>query len=162
MKTIWIILVLAVMLTGCGSQAVFETLGNVLAEPGITVARQISMTLPNEAAIQSMSGETGKLYLCEGYEIMAETLPGGDLGATIRSISGFEQEDLTMLKTQRGDVLSYECAWSSAGEGGDQVSRAVILDDGYYHYCVTFSAAAEEAGSLQEQWKKIIETITVE
>ena len=160
MKKTWITIFLtALMLTGCGAKDVFETLGNVLAEEGITAVREIHMSLPDEAAVSSMEGQTGTIYLCDGYEIMVETLSAGDLNETIQTLTGFCREDLTIIQTQRDDLVCYECVWSSAGESGDQVSRSVILDDGYYHYCVTFCAGAQDSGSLQQQWQAIIDSI---
>lgn len=160
-KMMTVLLLSALLMTGCGAQEVFETLGNVLQEPGITVAREISMMLPDEAAVCTMTGQSGKLFLCDGYEITVETLSAGDLNSTVRSLTGFDRENLTVMQTQRGDLICYECVWSSAGEGGDQVSRAVILDDGYYHYCVTFSAGEEDSGSLQQQWQDVIDSLEV-
>ncbi|MGN0998006.1 MAG: hypothetical protein ACI4PO_00465 [Faecousia sp.] len=160
-KTRITILLTALMLTGCGSQPVFETLGNILLEPGITAAREIHMILPDDAAVSSMEGQTGAIYLCDGYEIMVETLSAGDLNETIQALTGFCREDLTVIQTQRDDLVCYECVWSSTGEGGDQVSRTMILDDGYYHYCVTFCAGAQDSGSLQRQWQAIIDSIDV-
>lgn len=162
MKKLWITIFLAaLMLTGCGAKEVFETLGNVLIEPGNTIAREIHMALPDDAAVRSMEGQTGTIYLCDGYEIMVETLVAGNLNATLQTLTGFCREDLTVMQTQRDDLVCYECVWSSAGEAGDQVSRTMILDDGYYHYCVTFCAAFQDSGSLQQQWQAIIDTIVV-
>ena len=159
--TIFAAVLCVFLLGGCASQAVFETLGNVLQQPANTLARELHLDLPQEAAVSVVAGDAGALYLCDGYEIMVETLAAGDLNETLLTLTGFSRDALTVIQTQHGDLQRYECAWSSAGEGGDQVARTVILDDGYYHYCVTFCASSEDSGSLQSQWQAVIDSISV-
>ena len=81
----------------------------------------------------------------QDYEIMVETLASGDLNDTIRTISGFEKDQLTVLQTQQADTDRYDFVWTTAGERGERLGRAVILDDGNYHYCMTALRDAEES-----------------
>ncbi len=164
MKKYSIVFLFAFLFTlcGCSAQPVFETLGNILGEPENILARQIHIQLPEDAAITTIVGESKRMYLCGDYEIMLETVEAGDLNQTLTSLTGFEADSLTVIQTEHDDMTRYECVWTSAGEGGEQVNRTVILDDGYYHYCIIFCAPAAEAGALQSQWQSIVNTLEVE
>ena len=71
------------------------------------------------------------------YEICIQTLPGGDLSATVEAMSGFSEEALTVVATQQAQTQRYDFVWAAAGEGGDLLGRGVILDDGVYHYTLS-------------------------
>ena len=155
------ILLMLMMLTGCGSQPVYET----VQDPWIEVAapcREITLKLPTEAAAPVLqSPEEGKLYLCDGYVLTVQTFGGGDLDETLRQLTGFNKEQLTYMQTQSGDLKRYACVWSAAGEGGDHVGRAVILDDGSYHYAVSVMADFATAGDLADTWQELLSTVKV-
>ena len=102
-----------------------------------------------------MESGSDRLYQCDSYDIRVQTLAGGDLSATVRDLSGYEQEDLTLIHTVRDGLDCYEFVWASAGEGGDQVGRAMILDDGIYHYCVSVLGDAAAASENQVYWEDL-------
>lgn len=157
MKNGWMALPLAaLLLTGCGAQETFETMADVQVQSVSASARQVLLSLPEEAAVCVFEdAQTGSLYLCDGYSISLQTLQGGDLDKTLRAVTGYSREQLTLMQTRQGDVKRYECVWSAAGEGEDQVGRAVILDDGSYHYVLTTMAGQTHAGELTETWQEI-------
>lgn len=162
MKKCWIVLVMAAFLSGCGSQETFETVTDTVVVPVMAQMAELQVALPEEAAMPSMeNGDTGKLYLCDGYTITVHTEPAGDLEKTLLQSTGFSGDRLTVMKTERGGIDRYECVWSAAGEGGDQVGRAVILNDGSYHYVVTVMADFSVAGELTEEWQKILDSVTL-
>lgn len=157
MKNGWMALPLAaLLLTGCGVQDTFETVSDVAVQSVSTAARQVLLTLPEEAAVCVFEdAQTGSLYLCDGYSISLQTLQGGDLDRTLRTVTGYGREQLTLMQTAQPDAKRYECVWSAAGEGEDQVGRAVILDDGSYHYVLSAMAGESSAGDLTETWQEI-------
>lgn len=160
MKKCWLVLVMAVFLSGCGSEDTFETISDAYNTPVISQAQQLAITLPKEVAVPTMeSTDGGKIYLCDGYTMTVQTLAGGDLDRTLREITGFGREQLTVMETQMDGVDRYACVWSAAGEGGDQVGRGVILDDGSFHYAVTVMAASSSAGDLTEVWQGILDSV---
>ena len=63
------------------------------------------------------------------------------------------------MQTRRGSADCYECVWTGAGEGGDQMCRAMVLDDGRFHYAVTVMAAADDAGDLAKTWQTIFDSV---
>lgn len=156
MKKLLAVLALGFILTGCGGQKTLETVLDVY-EPVVAQSRQLELALPEEAALATIGGaDTGKLYLCDGYCVTVQTVQAGDLDNTIRNATGFSREYLTLMETQVEDVTRYDCAWTAAGEGGDQTCRGVILDDGCYHYVITVMADAQKAGDLTDTWKEIL------
>lgn len=162
MKKLWLLVVLMLCLTGCGSTAVWETVTDTDDTPVMAQMRQIELTLPKDAVSETMENtQTGKLYLCDGYTVAVQTLPGGDLDKTLREISGFSRQQLTVMETQTKTAKRYECVWAAAGEAEDQVARAVVLDDGSYHYAVTVMAPFSTAGDLASVWQSILTSVNL-
>ena len=160
MKKVCCIVLLACILTGCASEETFETIADEMVfSPA--APRQIQLTLPEETVLPVMETEAGQLYICRDFEVAVQTLSGGDLDATVRTLCGFGVGDVNVVETNADGFTRYDFVWSSAGETGDQVGRAVILSDGVYHYCVTSMAPEEKAGEYQEIWNGMFETFTV-
>lgn len=154
MRKVIVILLCMGLLTGC-STPVYETLGDI-EHVSATLPDQAEMVLqlPADAALLSWSGEDA-MYLCGEYAIALQILPGGDLDATLQSITGFSGESLTVMEKICGDHKQYEAVWTAAGEGTDTVCRGMVIDDGSYHYCLTAMADADEAGQLKEAWNQL-------
>ena len=143
-RWLWMI-VLAVLLCGCGAEETLETVSDEWIVPAMAQPREISVRLPENTVLPVMEQDGRKLYMGQNYEILLETLAAGDLNDTIRTISGFEKEQLTVLQTGQGELDRYEFVWTATGERGELLGRAVILDDGDYHYCMTVLRDAEES-----------------
>lgn len=149
-------LLFVLLLSGCRAEPTFETLQDVYAGQNISVPREVLLDLPEDISV--IQSENGKLYLCDGYDITVETFASGDLHQTIQTLTGFAPDSLTLLQTSVTDARRYECVWSAAGEGGDMVGRAVVLDDGSYHYCVTIMASSDRAGELSDNWQTLLDS----
>lgn len=157
MKKAVILLVLALTLTGC-SGAVFETLGDVAHVGGVQAqAREVILEFPADAAVLTAAGSDA-LYLCEGYTLSLQTQASGDLAATVRSLSGYDIGQLTVVESSCGDHQRYDWVWAAAGENGDVLCRGAVLDDGNFHYSLCVSADAEEAGSLSAAWTALFDS----
>ena len=159
MKKCCMILLCALLLCGCGAEETFETVSDEYAQSVMKEERSIQLTVEDGATV--LKGTTGTMYLCDGYEVTEEVMSSGNLGGTLKTLTGYETDDLTVIETASSDMKRYECAWAAAGEGGDVVGRAVVMDDGVYHYCVTVLAAAEDAPSLLPVWNAILNSITL-
>ena len=155
-KWIWL-MVFAFMLSGCSAQ-VYETLGEVAhvsaTQPPL---RSVSLQLPGDAAVLTSSGGD-TMYLCGDYTIALQTFSAGDLDGTVRRISGYSLADLTVMESSCGDHQRYDLVWTAAGEGGDQVCRAAVIDDGNYHYTLTLSGSAASAGQWKQAWNRLMDT----
>lgn len=163
MKKWWMAVLIAGMLCGCGAQPVFETVNDDVALLASAQMRQVMLELPQEAAkpvLQSADGSS--LYMCNGYTLTVQTFQGGDLDRTTQQLAGFTQGQLRPIQTQCDGYIRYDLAWAAAGEGGDQIARAVILDDGVNHYAVAVMADGTAAGDLQAAWQKLLGSVRVE
>lgn len=159
MKKVWLIVLAALMLSSCAAEETFETVGDDYGVMQVLSPSKLTFAVPADAAAPVIQGNDGALYFCDGYEIMVQTLAGGDLDRSLRLLTGYDSESLTVMTTEFGDTVRYECAWISAGEAGDHVGRTVIIDDGVYHYSLSVMAPAEEAGSLQESWQELFSSV---
>ena len=156
------ILAAVLLLAGCSAAPVYETLDGVDVNGQLPAAKTIRFDLPEDATVQTVQGGPGRIYFCDGYEIMVETVSAGDLDKTLRSLTGFSRDALTLMQTKVDGVDRYSCVWTSVGEGGEQIGRATILDDGGYHYCLSVTAPAQDALELQPVFSALFASFTLE
>ena len=148
-------ILVSLIFAGCGAQETMETLADEWVQSAAAPAAEIRLTLPEEAAAPVSENETGMIYQCDGYEILVQTLEAGDLDATLRSVTGYSREELTVIETRFNDVKRYDLVWSCLGEMGDQVGRACVLDDGNYHYVLSVLAEADRAAEYEPVWEEL-------
>lgn len=160
MKKWMLWMVLPLVLTGCASEETFETVADEQVLSVMATPKQIQVDLPEEAVAPVLESEGEQIYLCDGYEILIEVKPAGDLTGTVRELSGYEKKDLTVMETQWQEVSRYDFVWASAGESGDRLGRAVILDDGEYHYCMSVLRDAEGEDS-QIVWDQVFSSFAL-
>lgn len=154
MKKLVGILLCLCLLTGC-SREVFETMGPVEhVSATVPDMRKVVLTLPGDAAVLTASGGD-TMYACRNYTFALQTMTGGDLNGTIRSVSGFEKNQITVMEQVCGDHKRYDFVWTAAGEGGDTICRASVIDDGNYHYCLTAMAAVGDTAAIREGWNRL-------
>lgn len=161
MKKCWIIVSLLLCLTGCAAEETFETVADEPVQPVMAQPGQILVELPDGVVAPTMESDSGTLYLSQDYEIMIQTMEGGDLTGTIQSVSGYSKEDLTVMETEQDGLKRYEFVWATAGEEGDWLGRAVILDDGNYHYVMTVLRDAAAAEDTQVVWSSVFSSFTL-
>ncbi len=163
MKKYLLIGVMVFLLSGCGAPKEFETLSDEYVQPSQTVMYKTKLDIPEEAMVSAITNNAnGSIYLCDGYTAAVQTMASGDLRATIRSISGYEKERVSMFTCQDGDLTRHACVWTAVGEGEDHVYRSVILDDGNFHYTLTVSAPASTAGAFTQVWKELLDSFTLD
>ena len=155
MKKVLFLLLFSLVLTGCGAQETYETIADVPVVPAMASPREITVRLPEDAVAPVLDGVGEQVYLCEDYEILVEILEAGDLTETIRHLSGYDQKDLTVMETFLNGISRYEFVWACAGEVEDRIGRAVVLDDGAYHYCLSLIRDASTTETSQIVWEDI-------
>lgn len=158
MKVLCLILLVILLLTGCGRAEVYETITNEQVLSTSAEPKQIRFDLAQEPVLPAMESDSGTLYLCGDFDITVQTLQGGDLQNTVYEVSGFLPEELTVLQTGTGDVNKYEFVWTSATDEGQQIGRATILDDGNFHYTLAATVDSELIEEYQEIWNGIFES----
>ena len=156
MKKIAMALLLTLVLSGCGAKETLETISDdIPLQPVLAQPAQISVRLPDNAVAPVLESDTEQVYLSEDYEISIETRASGDLGGTVTALTGFDPEQLTIMHTQPDGVDRYEFVWVSAGETGDRLGRAVVLDDGHYHYCMSVLRDGSNQKKSQVVWSDV-------
>lgn len=155
MKKYLFLLMTMLLLTGCGAEETFETISDELLLPVMARPEMISVQLPGETALPVIENDNGRIYVCNDYEIVIQTLESGDLEETMKILSGHSKEDLTVMETDLNGISRYEFVWASAGEGGDQTGRGVILDDNSYHYCMSVLRSADSSEKSQINWDQV-------
>ena len=162
MKKIAMVLLLPLLLSGCGAKETLETVADdIPLQPVLAQPAGISVRLPDNAVSPVLESDSEQVYFCEDYEISIETRSSGDLGGTITALTGFDPEKLTIMHTATDGVDRYEFVWVSAGERGDRLGRAVVLDDGSYHYCMTVLRDAENPKKSQVVWSDVFSSFSL-
>ena len=160
MKKIFAGLLTAMLLAGCASGAPeLETMAAVLPSgPQRAAAREIGVWVPEEAEAEVMAGDV-RSYRWKDCEIRVRTLDGGDIRRTVEELTGMKYENLTVMGRRQGDLQLYQTVWCSAGEESVLLGRAIIADDGAYHYCVTLTAP--ENDDTREIYSRMVRTMAV-
>lgn len=158
MKKYLSILLLGLFLCGCTAQETMETISDEILLPVMAQPRNIAVELPGETALPVVENDAGRIYVCDEYEIVLQTLDAGDLSSTLQILSGMEKDRLTVMETFSDDVTRYEFVWTSAGEQGEQLGRGVVLDDGHYHYCLSVLRNSEKAEKSQINWNQVFQS----
>lgn len=158
MKKCAVFLLISMMLSGCGAEETFETIADEFIQSAAAPLREVVLELPEEAVLPASESDAGTLYLCDGYEISVQTLPAGDLEASVYQITGFSKDRVELISAQPGTYRRYDLVWSTLGEQGDQVGRAAILDDGSYHYVLSVLAEADRAGEFEQVFRALFES----
>lgn len=162
MKKVWCVLAFALLLSGCAGGKRLETVTDDMEAPVMAQMKEITVALPKNAAVETLdNGTDGKIYLCDGYTVTVQILPGGDTEKTFRELTGFSKDQLTVMQRETSGYKRYDCVWSAAGEAEDLVARGTVLDDGFFHYAVTVSAPFSDAGDLSETWQSILASVTL-
>lgn len=160
LKYCLIVCLMAAFLAGCGSEQTVETIADEWMAPVMASQRSVSVELPEDAVAPVLDSDGQQIYFSEDYEIYLENRSAGDLQQTIRYLSGFDKDALTVMKTSQGIFDRYEFVWTCAGEEGQRLGRAVILDDGNYHYCMSALWDAEKASAVS--WEKVFDSFTLQ
>ena len=154
MKKFVFLLVLMLCLAGCGEEPVMETVADPVVEPVLAETQALSVWLPEEAAAQTMAdGEAGECYTWGECELRIQTLDGGDIRATLQTLTGLDPEKLTVMEYERDGIQLYQTVWSAAGEEGITLGRCMVADDGDYHYCL--SLLSPEGEDVAEDFAQI-------
>ena len=161
MKTGIVMFLCVLLLAGCGAEETFETVADELVQSVMAQPAQISVDLPEDAVAPVLESSSEQVWMCEDYEIIIETLDAGDLDATIQHVSGYAKDELTVMETQNQNVTRYEFVWASAGENGDRLGRAVVMDDGSYHYCMSVLRDADTTEDTQIVWNEVFQSFAL-
>lgn len=155
----WLCCLLPVLLLcGCGAEETLETVADEWMVPAMAQPREVTLRLPEDLTMPVLEEADRKMYLGEDYEILVETMASGDLDATLRSLTGYSADRLTVIRTRQNDADRYDFVWTAAGEQGERLGRGAILDDGDYHYCLSVLRDADEKIVV---WQDVFESFSL-
>lgn len=159
MKRILLCLMVGMMLGGCASEPVYETIGNAMEDTRpVSAPGTIELTLPEDAQMQVIDDEYGsKSYRIGDWEVWTQICDGGDINATLEQLTGISAEALTVMEYRLQDMPCSEVAWITTTDEGSLVCRTAVLDDGNYHYCISLMMPEEEAEVLGESFGALLE-----
>ena len=162
MKIIVFTLVGILLLSGCASEPVYETIGDVWenTEPVVSPGR-MEVPLPEGAEMEVLEANGDGFYRVGDWELWTKVLSGGDLKKTLAALSGMDADSLTVIDRNLQGYDCHETTWTVSSEDGIHVVRAGILDDGNYHYCLCVSVPEEEAGEAGEVFSQILQSVTI-
>ena len=152
-KLCWV-LAAVICLSGCGSttEPVMETVADGIVEPVEAESKPIAVWLPEEAAAQTVADGT-ECYTWGETELRIQTMAGGDIRATLRTLTGLDPEQLTVMEYERDGIQLYQTVWSCTSEAGVSLGRCMVADDGNYHYCI--SMVSPEDAQVGETYARI-------
>lgn len=156
-----VMILLGCFLCGCAGQEVMETVADELVVPALAQLREISVSLPDNAVAPAAGNGGAQIYYSDDYEIVLETVSSGDLNGTIRAMSGYGPEKLTIVQTRRNGADCHEFVWACAGETGERLGRGIILDDGHYHYCMSVLRDVPGEEKSQIVWDQVFSSFTL-
>lgn len=163
MKKVFVLILGVLLLCGCAANGEYETVNCTVPVVQRAPRQQIYVQLPGDLTVPVIAQEEeGTLYECSEYTLTLQTMEGGDLERTLLNCTGFSSDNLKVITTQRQGITRHTCAWTAAGEGGPQVGRLAVLDDGSWHYVLCVMADAQMAGDLESEWKHIFDTFRLE
>lgn len=152
MKKLCILLLSCCLLCGCRAAPVYETLGGDIHEAGVAL-KEVVLAVPEHDT--AMALDNGTYWVCDAFDLQVQTLPGGDMAATVSALSGLNLDNLTVMTSGSEEMMRYEWVWTAMSEAGQMLCRGVILDDGAYHYCLTAIGPAEQGQKLNLLWNDI-------
>lgn len=163
MRKLVLILIFGVIMAGCASTETFETLGPIQHMGGVVPQMaQVRLALPENASQDAFYGGEYSVYECDAYLLIMQTLAAGDFQQTVESLSGFTPEKLMILESSINGIKRFDWVWTSMGEDGDILCRASVWDDGNYHYSLTAMTAADNGGSLAEDWNEVFASFALD
>lgn len=154
-----VLLCVCALLAGCAAAPTFETLGPVQHEQP-AVRKTASADIPADAL--ELENGTDGAWLCGSYYLEIRTRQAESLAETVQVLSGCEEDNLTVMTLSDHGMKRYEWVWTAMSEEGRQLGRAVVLDDGAFHYCLSAVGPAEQGSSLAAEWNTLFSTFRAE
>lgn len=161
LKNIMIFLLAVLSITGCAAEPTFETIGNVWDNPQIRESpASIEFALPDDAQMEVMeTADTGKCYQIGQWMLWTEILNGGDVAATMETLTGASADSLNIIEHPLGQYQCHETAWATSEEEGEYVIRTAVISKGEYHYCLSLKVPKEDARQVGSFFSGILRNV---
>lgn len=160
---VWIMIVFAVvMFGGCGQEqdAQGESVQDATELRKGPAKYDMAMGLPSDGQA-IFEDETCQVFSQEDVTVTTQIMQADSLEVLLKELTGMDQQRLTVMKTWQDEMPRYDLTWVSAGEGGLNVYRSAILDDGQSYYVATASVPEECAGKNTQRMEDWISTLVL-
>ena len=107
----------------------------------------------SEETLETISDDIVQPVMAQPGEISVR-LPDNAVAPVLES----DSEQVYLSEDYEDGAKRYDFVWASAGENGDQLGRAVILDDGNYHYCLSVLRDADTTERSQIVWRDVFDS----
>ena len=162
MKKIACLLLIVLLLSGC-SRPAWETVEDEM--PEVPAAQWLDETYTIEIGVPAdtellESKEDWKVYSTQNGEFEVETrkfLASG-LGDAVKTLTGYSQEQLTIMETSRFDLPEYQFVWVTQTQQGSRLCRADLVMDGADCYAVVCSTLEQVGTAYEPQVRQAIST----
>ena len=158
MKTVCLVLMILLLLTGCGAAPVWETVEDFVPEVPVSAwqedARTVQIRVP-EGTVLAEAADGYQLYEAGELLIETSTFLASDLDTAVRRLSGYERDRLMILQTTKFDLPEYQFAWYSQTEEGGRLCRADLVMDGMTCYAVVCSTPEAAGDSYDTQSRQV-------
>ena len=162
MKKMVFLMVLLLSLCGCSKPA-WETVEDVLPPVPVGLwteeAYVIQIDMPEETQLTEEE-QTWKIYSTDqgDFEIETRTFLAASASEAVKTISGYSEEELTILQTSRFDLPEYRFAWVTQTEQGSKLCRADLVMNGTECYAVICSVNETAGNAYEDQIRYVFST----
>ena len=148
-----------VLLCGCAApvwETVEDTVPVTATSPWTENTYDIQIGIPVSAELLA-EREDWKVYAVQdsGLEIETRTFLTSGAEQAIKTVSGYEAEQLSVLQMSRFGLPEYQFAWVSQTEEGSRLYRAALVLDGMECYAVICSRPETAGGSCEQEIRQV-------
>ena len=91
-------------------------------------------------------------------EVETRVFPASDMASAVKVLSGYEEDRLNILQTERFDMPEYQFAWVTQTECGQRLSRADIVIDETACYAIVCSTLEQSGNAHAEDVRQVMAT----
>ena len=163
MKRFCFLIGLVILLSGCGSRAVWETVEDPLPTTEVSSwleeAYTIQIGVPERMDLLAEQEGCSLYSNADGsFEVETRVFLTAGLADAVQKLSGYKLEELNLLETTRFDLPEYQFSWVSQTERGLMISRADLVLEEQCCYAVICSSLESVGNDYDGQVREVLAT----
>lgn len=162
MKIVSVLLFLVLIFCGC-SKSAWETL-NDSDQPMVVSTKakhthKIDVNLPDELSLFADTNGCS-LYTDDSgdFEVETRTFLASSMEAALETLTGFQADELSVLKTEKDNVIYYRLSWITNGEKGECIHTAKLMLSGPECYAVVCTTNENSSYKYKDQIRQVMAT----